>query len=100
MAKRRKKRKVARREIRHSAVRRVIHKPTKLVRSSDRKIKIAIKNLILFAVLALVSWLLYGISEESLFQNLFSLLTVVLGAIAVTFLIVLVALLFLKGMRK
>ena len=101
MAKKKRVRRIARRKIRHSAVRRVVHKPTRLVRSSGRKIRVVISNLIIFTILSLVSWILFSVSGEgTLFNNLFWLLTFVLGFVAIAFLIVLVELIFLKGMGK
>jgi len=79
------------------SVRRVAVKPT---RYSPRKIGVVIKNLILFAILSLISWLLYGVSNVGMYENLFLLLAYVLGFVALAFLIVLLVLLLLKLIRK
>ena len=70
------------------------------VRSSKKKIKLVLKNLILFAILTLVCFLLYIFSNNELFRSLFQLLAMILGFVGVAFLIVLLALLILKVMKK
>ncbi len=70
------------------------------VRSTKKKIDLVFKNLMLFAILTLVSFLLYKFANQSLFRNLFLLLVIVLGFVGVAFLIVLLALLILKFMKK
>jgi polyferredoxin len=70
------------------------------VRATKRKINLVLKNLILFTILALGSFLLYRFSNNDLFINLFKLLAMILGFVGVAFLIVLLALLILKFMKK
>ena len=70
------------------------------VRSSKKKIKLVLKNLILFAILTLVSFLLYIFSNNELFRSLFQLLAMILGFVGLAFLIVLLALWILKLMKK
>jgi hypothetical protein len=70
------------------------------VRSTKRKINLVLKNLILFAILTLVSLILYFLSNDILFRSLFQLLAIVLGFVGLAFLIVLLALLILKIMKK
>ena len=70
------------------------------VRSTKRKINLVLKNLILFTVLTVASLLLYFVSNNCFFINLFKLLAMVLGFVGVAFLIVLLALLILKFMKK
>ena len=70
------------------------------VRSTKRKINLVLKNLILFTILALACLLLYFVSNQELFRSLFQLLAMVLGFVGVAFLIVLLALLILKFMKK
>ena len=81
-------------------VKRNISKPKRLVRASQRKISLAFKNLILFAVLSLISFLLYNFLSNELFVNLFFLLAIILGFVAVAFLIVLLIFLVLRIMKK
>ena len=71
-----------------------------LVRSTKRKINLVLKNLILFAVLAFVSFCLYTFLNNELFRNLFSLLAMIFGFIGLAFLIVFLALLILRLMKK
>ena len=89
--------------VRRTAKRRVSRariQPKRLIRSSQRKIGIAVKNLILFVILTTASYLLYTNSKTILYQNLFFLLSMILGFVAVAFLVALVTLLFLKAMGK
>lgn len=83
-----------------NSARRVVVKPTTLARSSQRKIVIVVKNLVLFAILSLISWLLYSVSNVEMYENLFLLLAYILGFTAVAFLIVLFVLLLLRLIRK
>jgi len=71
-----------------------------LVRSTKRKINLVLKNLILFAVLSFISFCLYTFLNNELFRNLFSLLAMIFGFVGLAFLIVLLALLILRLMRK
>ena len=77
----------------------IVSKSKRLIRSSRRKVNIVIKNLVLFSILSFVLWILSTISGVE-YTNLFLLLSVILGFVAVAFLIALVALLFLRLMRK
>ncbi len=70
------------------------------VRSTKRKINLVLKNLVLFAVLTLASFILYSLSNQVLFRSLFGLLAMILGFVGIAFLIVLLALLILKFMKK
>ncbi len=70
------------------------------VRATKRKINLVLKNLVLFAILTLVSSILYLLSNDTLFRSLFQLLAIVLGFVGIAFLIVLLALLILKIMKK
>jgi len=70
------------------------------VRATRRKIGIAVKNLILFAVLFLLCFYLYHVSNDPVFVNLFYLFTLLLGFVSLSFLIVLLVLLVLVGMKR
>jgi len=77
----------------------VKEKSTK-IRSTKRKIKLVLRNLIFFVVLSLISLVLYFLSNNAVFRNLFKLLTMLLGFVGAAFLIVLLALWILKLMKK
>lgn len=70
------------------------------MRATSGKFRRVLKNLVLFVILALISFLLYGVSGEQMYRDFFSLLTWILSFIAVAFLILLLVLLFLKVLRK
>ena len=78
-------------------------KPKKRVvkrRATGKKMSIVIKNLILFVVLAIISYLLYNVSGSELLRQLFYLAAILMGFIALAFLIVLLVLLFLRLLKK
>ncbi len=72
----------------------------RLVRSTKRKINLVLRNLILFGVLALISFCLYTFCTNELFRNLFYLLTLIFAFVGLAFLIILLALAILKLMKK
>jgi hypothetical protein len=64
------------------------------------KFRLVLKNLILFVILALISFVFYKVSKNQLYVDFFALLTWILGFIAVAFLISLLVLLLLKAVKK
>jgi polyferredoxin len=72
----------------------------RVVRSSKRKINLAFKNLVLFVVLSFITFLLYNFLSNDLLVNLFLLLAIIFGFVAVAFLIVLLVFLVLRIMKK
>lgn len=76
------------------------NKEKRLVRSTKRKIKISLTNLILFAVLTLISYFLSIFLNNEILKNLFYLLVIIFGFLGVAFLIIFLAFLFLKLMKK
>jgi len=71
-----------------------------VVRPTKRKINLVLKNLALFAVLTLIFYFLSNVSNNELFITLFELLAMILGFVGLAFLIVFLALLILKSMKK
>ena len=71
-----------------------------LVRATKRKIQLVVRNLIVFGVLAAIFLGLYRLSNNEMLRSLFQLLSIVLGFVGLAFLIVLLALLVLKMMKK
>lgn len=74
---------------------------------SDEKIKptrgrisLVVKNLILFAVLTLVSWILNTISNDPIYQKFFYLMFMILLFVSIAFLISFLVLLFLKALKR
>jgi membrane-associated HD superfamily phosphohydrolase len=70
-----------------------------------RKLKVIITNLILFIVLFLASCFLWNVSTNVFYNNLFLLLSMILGFVAVAFFISLLVVLIakaiiVKGARK
>lgn len=70
------------------------------IRATNTRINLVVKNLILFTVLTLISYILYAVSTNELFDSFFYLLSMVLGFVSLAFLISLLVLLFLRVMRK
>ena len=80
---------------------RIVGKPPRFVRASKRKINLVLRNLILFVVMSLISFVLYKyILSNELLITLFSLLAMIFGFVAVAFLIVLLVFLILRTMKK
>ena len=75
-------------------------KSKKLDDSNIRKINLVIKNLILFGVLSLLSLMLYSVSNDEVYQSLFSLISIVLGFVSIAFFIVLMVFLVLRLMKR
>ena len=73
---------------------------SKQINSNKQKIDLVLKNLVLFAILSLASFLLYRVSSDELLINLFYLLAMVLGFVAGAFFIVLLVFFFMKIMNK
>ena len=78
----------------------VIKKDNKKVKANKQKINLVLKNLILFGILFLTSFLLYTISSDELLINLFSLLAIVFGFVVGEFLIILLIFFFMRLIRK
>ena len=70
------------------------------INPTKKKINLVLRNLALFAVLTLVFFILYNFSNNVLFRSLFELLAMILGFVALAFLIVFLALLILRSMKK
>lgn len=79
---------------------RSVGKNKKMIRSTSKKINLVFKNLIFFAILFVLSRILYAVSGSETYENLFLLLSIVFGFVGVAFLIVLLIFLFLKIMKK
>lgn len=73
----------------------------RLTRASSRKVGLVVKNLVLFVILAVASYLLYNITTtDTILNNLFYLLAIILGFVSLAFLIVLLILLVMKGLKR
>ena len=70
------------------------------VRASGNKINLVWKNFLLFLILALISVGIYNVSKVELYIYLFSLLSILFGALALAFFIALLVLWLLKLSRK
>ena len=77
-----------------------VGKNKKMIRSTSKKINLVFKNLIFFAILFVLSRILYAVSGNQTYENLFLLLSIIFGFVGVAFLIVLLIFLFLKVMKK
>ena len=68
--------------------------------SSKYGSKLALRDLILFAVLSLISYILYLVSGSGIFQDTFYLLAMIFGFMALAFLIVWLSIGFARGKVK
>jgi len=75
-------------------------KSVKKVRSVGAKLKIGLRNLILFAVLSLVFYWLASSLSLGFWGNLFWFFSVLTGIMALAFLIITLVFLFMKWMKK
>ena len=69
------------------------------VKSSEKKKDIIIKNLSIFVILFVASILLYGVSTQEMYSNLFFILSFIFGFVSVAFLIVYLVFFFRKVMK-
>jgi Ca2+/Na+ antiporter len=97
MAKKRARRRTTRRK---GPTRRDIKSEERFIHAAGKRVNVALRNLFLFMVLALVSYMLYKILNNSLFVSLFSLLTIIFAFVALAFFIVLLVFLALKIAKK
>ena len=74
--------------------------PPKGMRATPKKFKLVTKNLILFLCLALLSFLIYAVSNNVVYRDFFYLLFWILGLIFLAFFISLLILIFLKALRR
>lgn len=70
------------------------------VRPTRNRIKIVVKNLILFVVLSLVFYVLKIISVNPIYETFFYFLYMILGFIALALLISLLVMLLLKALKR
>ncbi|MBI2042785.1 hypothetical protein HYT25_00145 [Candidatus Pacearchaeota archaeon] len=68
--------------------------------ASKRKFGLVVSNLILSAILALISWFLYVVTSNEVLRNFFWMLGVIFGFVGLAFLIILAVLFVLKLMKK
>jgi len=66
----------------------------------QNRFTLAWKNLILFVVLFVISFILYNASTNSLITNLFGLLSIILGFLALAFFIIWIVLAILKSDKR
>lgn len=64
------------------------------------KMKFAIKNVVFFLMLGIISYILFSVTGKEIYSNLFELLSMIFIFIAIAFLIVLLILVFMKSFKK
>ena len=72
----------------------------KEVQPTKKKFSLVFKNLVFFVIFFVLSLILFTASSKEIFENLFLLLAIIFGFIALSFFIVLLVLWFLKLMKK
>jgi hypothetical protein len=82
-----------------SAAKKITKSAKKPVRLRDR-VGLAWRNLILFLIIFIFSFLLYSFSSSDLLKNFFGILSIIFGFLAFAFLIVFIVLFILKKARK
>lgn len=79
---------------------REITKSKRSVIPDKKKINLVLRNLILFAVISLLSFLLYRVSNKDIFMNLFLILAIIFVFVSIAFLIILLVFVFLRLLKK
>ena len=78
----------------------VSSKPKDNAMASAKKIRLVVGNLILFAILFVLSLVFYYISSAELYLNTFFMLSFVFGFLSLALLISLLVLLFIRVLRR
>ncbi len=99
-----KKKSVKKRSVKRASVKpmkaTIIRSQTSNAGSFNRKIGVALRNLILFTVLFLVSFFLYVLSSDPFYVNLFLLSTLLFAFLMVAFMIVVLVFFIMKVMGR
>ena len=69
------------------------------IKSQAKKKDIVIKNLAIFVILFVASILLYSVSTQEMYSNLFFILSFIFGFVSIAFLIVYLVFFFRKVMK-
>ena len=90
---------MAKKSVKKSQKKVVVKKRTILVNqiTSRYSSKLALRDLILFTLLTIISFILFTVSGNTLYQDTFYLLAILFGFIAVAFLIVFLVIIFARG---
>ena len=87
-----------------SAIRRAVSKPAARsvvsARPERTRFSFVVKNLVLFIILFILFLVLYYISTNAIYKNLFWILAVLIGFVGVAFLLVLLIFVFMRIFRK
>jgi len=75
-------------------------KKSKNIAFGKGKIEIVTRNLIMFAMFFFISFILYGVSTSEFAINLFGILSIAFGFIAISFLIAYLIIFFYRNFRK
>ena len=68
--------------------------------SLDKKLAFSFRRFIFFAIITLLSFILYSVSGNEVYIEAFQLAMIIFGAIAVAFLIVVLVLFFMKKSKQ
>ena len=71
-----------------------------MVKPTGRRMNLVTRNLFLFIILGVISWVLSAVSGTAEYQQFFLFLSFILGAIALAFLVSLLVLVFLRVLRR
>ena len=102
MAKKGVKKKVVRKKapVKKSSVKQVQKPEIRQVRATPSRLKLVLRNLILFVILSIISYILYIVSKGVVYETFFYFLTMILGFVSLAFLISFLVLIFLKLLRR
>jgi uncharacterized Tic20 family protein len=77
-----------------------ISKSPTLRYSTKKKINLVFRNLIYFLILFIVSFIFYFLSKGGIYEDLFFLISFILGVVTFLFLLILLVFLFMRGIKK
>jgi hypothetical protein len=100
MAKKKRVKRVARRSTTARRKFRPIHAIADRLPSEKNRFKVVMKNLILFAVLFILSMIIKSSSSNTIVYQVFEIIAILTGFVVVALLIVLLILFFMKQMHK
>ncbi len=75
-------------------------KRSSAVKPTDNRIRLALRDLLLFVILSMVSYLIYTVSGNTLYEQFFGVVSIILGFIALAFLVAVLVLVLMKAMKK
>ena len=94
------KRKVSMKKAPQKVVKQTSKSVIRQIRATPSRLRLVLRNLILFITLTLISYILYSVAGNIVYQTFFYFLSMILGFVSLAFLISLLVLVFLRLLRR